>query len=98
MDAKDLPAPCCVVTLGGNGCVVVTKERRQYLSGHAVVAVDTTGAGDCFAGFFVSALACGKDYFSAARLANAAAALSVTREGGAVSMPSADEARAFLRE
>ena len=49
----------------------------------AVTAVDTTGAGDAHAGVFLAALAGGLDAEAAARRANAAAALAVTRPGPA---------------
>ncbi|MBO0802157.1 MAG: sugar kinase [Nocardiopsaceae bacterium] len=49
----------------------------------AVAAVDTTGAGDAHAGAFLAALADGLPPDLAARRANAAAALSVTRQGPA---------------
>ena len=51
----------------------------------AVTAVDLTGAGDAHAGVFLAALADGLDPAAAARRANAAAALAVTRPGPATS-------------
>jgi sugar/nucleoside kinase (ribokinase family) len=51
----------------------------------AVTAVDSTGAGDTHAGVFLAALADGLDPPAAARRANAAAAMSVTRPGPATS-------------
>ena len=61
----------------------------------AVVAVDTTGAGDAHAGVFLAGLAAGLPPSAAANRANAAAALAVTRAGPAVS-PSRAELDAFL--
>ena len=61
----------------------------------AVVAVDTTGAGDAHAGVFLAGLAAGLPPDAAASRANAAAALAVTRAGPAVS-PSRAELDAFL--
>ena len=60
----------------------------------AVVAVDTTGAGDAHAGVFLAGLAAGLAPVAAASRANAAAALAVTRTGPAVS-PSRAELDAF---
>ncbi len=48
-----------------------------------VDAVDTTGAGDAHAGVFLAELAAGHAPAIAARRANVAAALSVTRPGPA---------------
>lgn len=61
----------------------------------AVKAVDTNGAGDTHLGVFVASLAQQGDPGTAALRANAAAAISVTRPGGA-SAPSAAEIDAFL--
>ena len=47
--------------------------------------VDTTGAGDAHSGVFLAALADGLPVADAARRANAAAALAVTRSGPATS-------------
>jgi sugar/nucleoside kinase (ribokinase family) len=60
-----------------------------------VTAVDTTGAGDAHSGVFLAALAAGLTASDAARRANAAAALAVTRSGAAVS-PSRAELEQFL--
>ena len=61
------------------GCATAAS---QTIPGFKVAAVDTNGAGDTHIGAFVSALARGVQPFEAARYANAAAAISVTRHGG----------------
>jgi sugar/nucleoside kinase (ribokinase family) len=61
----------------------------------AVHAVDSTGAGDAHAGVFLAALADGLPAADAARRANAAAALAVTRPGPATS-PTRAELDAWL--
>ena len=65
------------------------------MPGFPVDAVDTNGAGDTHAGVFIAALAHGADPLEAARRANAAAALSVTRPGPATA-PTAAELAEFL--
>jgi sugar/nucleoside kinase (ribokinase family) len=60
-----------------------------------VHAVDTTGAGDAHSGVFLAALADGLSAADAARRANAAAALAVTRPGPATS-PTRAELDAWL--
>lgn len=62
----------------------------------AVEAVDTTGAGDTHVGAFLAALARGQAPAAAMLYANAAAAISVTRHGGA-SAPAFEQVDAFLR-
>jgi len=60
-------------------------DAPVHLLAPAVHAVDTTGAGDAHAGVFLAALADGLSPADAARRANAAAALAVTRPGPATS-------------
>jgi sugar/nucleoside kinase (ribokinase family) len=67
----------------------------SHIPAPAVMAVDTTGAGDAHCGVFLAALAAGLTASDAARRANAAAALAVTRLGAAVS-PSRAELDQFL--
>lgn len=84
-----------VVTLGGEGCIVVDDRGVVPLPAYPVEVTDTTGAGDCFAAAFGFGLAAGRSAVPAARFAAAAAALAVTRPG-AQSTPSAAEVAAFL--
>ena len=60
-------------------------DAPVHILAPAVHAVDTTGAGDAHAGVFLAALADGLSPADAARRANAAAALAVTRPGPATS-------------
>ncbi|MEL7344791.1 MAG: PfkB family carbohydrate kinase, partial [Pseudomonadota bacterium] len=57
-------------------------------------AVDTTGAGDTFAGFFAAGIDQGMDVAAAMGLATSAAALKVTRPGTADAIPDVSEVRA----
>ncbi|MCX6462390.1 MAG: PfkB family carbohydrate kinase [Pseudonocardiales bacterium] len=85
-----------VVRDGSAGCVVVPPGGTPVaVPGFAVDAVDTTGAGDAHTGVLAVELSRGADPASAARTANAAAALTVTRPGPATS-PSARDLAAFL--
>lgn len=58
-----------------------------HVPAHPVVAVDTTGAGDCFHGAYALALAEGSPPLQAAQYAGAAAAIAVTGRGGRASLP-----------
>ncbi|HEX2172886.1 MAG TPA: ribokinase [Dehalococcoidia bacterium] len=80
-----------IVTLGRWGVLAVGAGPPLLVPGHAVPVVDTTGAGDCFAGAFAAGLANGLSFAASLRLANAAAALSVQKPGAAPSMPSLAE-------
>jgi ribokinase len=85
-----------VVTRGERGCLVLDGKGVVELSGVAVTARDTSGAGDAFVATLGVALADGLPLVEAARRANVVAALSVTRPGTQGSFPRADEVDAFL--
>jgi sugar/nucleoside kinase (ribokinase family) len=85
-----------VVRAGAAGCVVAHGDRVTYVRTPDVTVVDTTGAGDAHSGVFLAALAAGLPPEEAARRANAAAALAVTRAGPATA-PTRAELDAFLR-
>jgi len=84
--------------LGENGVAVLSRTERFHMPGFQVNAVDTTAAGDTFAGALAVALTEGKSLAEAVRFANAASAISVTRFGAQSSMPDRAETEAFLNE
>ncbi|MBL8378096.1 MAG: sugar kinase [Burkholderiales bacterium] len=79
-----------VLKLGAAGCIAATADARVAIPGHAVAAVDATGAGDCFDGAFIARLLAGDSLVSAARYANAAAALTTTGYGAVAPLPRPD--------
>jgi ribokinase len=88
-----------VLKRGGEGAyVAVAGGTAAWAKPFKVEAIDTVGAGDCFNGAFATALLEGKDPFAAARFANAASAISVTRKGAQASMPWRAEVDKFLAE
>jgi 2-dehydro-3-deoxygluconokinase len=91
-----LGAPLVVLKLGDQGCLVATAAERRRVAGHAVKAVDATGAGDTFCGAFLASVAAGDDPFAAARHANAAAALSTMGYGAVAPIPTRKEVERFL--
>jgi sugar/nucleoside kinase (ribokinase family) len=91
-----LPATVLMVVRDGpQGCWISQGSERRHVPGFKVDAVDSNGAGDAHAGVFVAGLAQGLSAFDAARRANAAAALAVTRWGPATS-PGAAEVDALM--
>ncbi len=91
------PDQAIVVTLGARGVVALIEGRTLSVPARRVKAVDTTGAGDCFAGALAAALASGETLAAAIALANDAAAISVQRPGAAPSMPTRRELAKFRR-
>ena len=80
-----------VVTLGAEGVYVRDQNKDEYIEGHKVNSLDTTGSGDCFIGAMASYLIEDKNLFDASVFANKAASISVTRKGASSSMPTKDE-------
>jgi ribokinase len=82
-----------VRTRGANG-VVVRGDRRLAVASPPVDPVDTTGAGDVFAGYLGAGLAAGTDFERAVRLATVAGALSTERGGVQAAVPSRERVEA----
>ena len=80
-----------VTTLGARGAVAIDDEEIIVVEGARVNVVDTTAAGDTFAGATAARLAAGNRLQAALSYANAAAALSVQKHGAGPSIPTADE-------
>ena len=95
--AARYPGAEVVMTLGSRGVCRVKGGERITVPSFPVQAVDTTGAGDTFTGFYLCGRAAGLPPETALRRACAAAALAVSRMGAAVSIPTAPEVDAFLR-
>lgn len=85
-----------IITLGEQGALLVSGGQRTHIPAYPVKAVDTVAAGDAFVGAFATGLAEGLGLEAAARLGNAAAALSVTRPGAQPSLPLRREVDEFL--
>lgn len=77
-----------ITTLGVDGVLVARHGSIvARIPARHVEAVDTTAAGDTFAGTCVARLVAGDDLATALGWATIASSISVTREGAAVSMP-----------
>jgi ribokinase len=86
-----------VLTLGGKG-VYCPSVSDDLIPACKVATVDTTGAGDAFAGIFASYLSRSKSIAEAIDYARVGAAISTTRFGTSPSMPEKDEIEALLNE
>lgn len=88
--ARDLRSRGCravVVTLGPHGCAHVDADGVTHVDGRPVTAVDSTAAGDTFAGCLAVALGEERPVPEALRWATTAASLSVQTVGASSSMP-----------
>ena len=70
-----------VVRDGQAGCTVATADGTTVVPGFPQVPIDTNGAGDTHTGVLLAELLLGSDPITAARRANVAGALKVTRRG-----------------
>jgi len=93
-----LGAGIVALTLGADGALVATPERREHMPAFPAEAVDATGAGDTFDGAFLAEIAAGRDPFAAARYANAAASLATRGYGAVAPMPRRADVEALLEK
>ena len=89
-------AGAVITTLGARGAVVTDADGTLVVPAAPVDVVDTTGAGDAFAGVLCARLAAGDDLRTASRWAVAAGSLAVRRRGTHDSFPDADTILALL--
>jgi sugar/nucleoside kinase (ribokinase family) len=87
-----------VVKLGSEGCKVYSRNGRLDVPAFRAKAVDTTGAGDCFAGAFLAATALGMNYAESARLANAVGAMNVEAIGASAGVRPVEETLRWMLE
>ncbi len=88
---RDQGARSVVVTLGGDGALVLDAAGIGEVAGVRVKAVDTTGAGDAFTGALATRLARGASLQEAARFAVRVGAAAVTKPGAQPSYPTRAE-------
>ena len=89
--AQKFPFAGTLLTLGKDGAIYVKGKDTFVVKALEVQAVDTTAAGDTFIGYFLGGWMDELKISDSLRLAAKAAALSVTRKGGAVSIPNKEE-------
>ena len=89
--SETYPDATTVLTLGEHGVLCFDKGRVYQQEAYKVNAVDTTAAGDTFTGYFIRAIAAGEGVAEALVLASRAAAITVSRQGAAASIPTMEE-------
>lgn len=85
------PAAKVVLTLGSKGSIYQDHSRKLHQDIYPVKAVDTTGAGDTFTGYFIASLIEGVSVEEGLDIAAKAAAIAVSRQGAAPSIPMRSE-------
>lgn len=79
-----------MVTLGGQGTLLLQESGMREFPAYPVKAVDTTAAGDCFLASFISQFD-GRDFAPAIDFGAKAASIAVTRPGAQSSIPDYEE-------
>jgi tagatose kinase len=87
---------CIVVKRAAQGASYYDATRALHVPGYKVTEADPTGAGDCFGATFVACLRQGLPIDECIRLANAAGALAVSRQGGMEGISSFEEMRSLI--
>jgi 2-dehydro-3-deoxygluconokinase len=87
-----------VLKLGSAGALYGAPGTRERVAGNRVLAVDATGAGDCFAGALLARLVAGDELPAGVRYANAAAALTTTGFGAVAPIPTREQVLGFLSQ
>ena len=85
--AEKFPGAKIVLTLGGEGSVYTDGSRLYRQSIYRTKTVDTTAAGDTFTGYFIAGILTGCSVEDSMDLAARAAAITVSGEGAAPSIP-----------
>ncbi len=85
-----------IATAGHHGAWYQDEHERFFVPAYFVQAVDTTGAGDTFTGVVCALLSRGRSVKEAMKMAAAASALCVTKNGAASSIPDLDQILKFL--
>ena len=88
---RKYPEMKLLMTLGRDGAWGFDGRKAHFQKAFDTVPVDTTAAGDTFTGFFAASLARGRSLEKAMLFGAMAAAISVTRNGAAPSIPSLAE-------
>jgi ribokinase len=92
------PSCAVVLTLGDRGVVYADREQSEYFGIFNVEVVDTTGAGDTFAGYFLAGIVRNLSIHEILKQASGAAAIAVSRMGASSSIPTHKEVLDFLKE
>ncbi|WP_053955701.1 sugar kinase [Inediibacterium massiliense] len=91
-------AEIIIIKRGSKGATLYEKESVIDIDSYLVKEIDPTGAGDCFAGTFVSCINQGMKPYIAARLACIAGAKAVTRKGPMEGNTTLEELKKIYKE
>lgn len=86
-----------IITLGSKGSVTVTLDEVIRINAYKVETVDSTAAGDSFIGALVAKISFGSPLYEALSYATKVSAITVTKKGAQISIPTIEEVNEFLK-
>lgn len=84
-----------IITLGCDGSITLVDDVMFFVDSVHVDAVDTTAAGDSYIGALCNYLSEGKDLVEAMKYGAKVAAITVTRKGAQIAIPTKNEVAEF---
>ena len=93
----DMGVKTAVITIGSEGCFGADKDSELFIPAFKVKAVDSTGAGDCFASGMAYGTLQSWNLKDKLEFASAVGAISVKKAGGTSSAPTLEEVFEFMR-
>ncbi|NME65484.1 ribokinase [Clostridium cadaveris] len=93
---KDKGASNIIITLGKEGSLTITNKENIRVNAHKVQAVDSTAAGDSFIGAMAAKLSRGTSLKESIEYATKVSAVTVTRKGAQISIPTEKEVNEFF--
>jgi ribokinase len=87
-----------IITLGSKGAYLSTEDECLIIPSYPVIAVDTTAAGDVFNGALVAAIAQGENIKNSVKQGCKASAISVTKRGAQISIPTFKELENYYKQ
>ncbi len=94
---QELGAGSVAITMGERGTLILHQDQARFVPAYPVESVDTTAAGDAFAGALAVHWSEQHDLVEAVSFANAAGALAASRQGAQSSMASRTEIETLWR-
>jgi sugar/nucleoside kinase (ribokinase family) len=85
-----------VIKLGPEGCYFKNKNKSGYTNAYPIDVIDTTGAGDCFCGGFIRALANKWDLEQCCRFACAVGSLNCAKVGATKGIESYEQVLRYM--
>ena len=84
---QDMGIKNVIITLGEKGSIFKNENNTIRVDAFDVKAIDTTAAGDTYIGYYIASFSKNAAIKSCMKNASLAASVTVTKMGGAVSIP-----------